>query len=93
MPGVVREGDVCSGHSCYPPRISTSWSPDVFVDGLPVERFGDTLAVHCCGPSCHPGVHIGQRTVYANGLSIQAVGDPIDCGSICAQGSLNVFID
>ncbi len=47
MPGIVRRTDVCSGHGCYPPRPSTSWSPDTWVNGLQVERVTDGLESHC----------------------------------------------
>jgi len=46
MTGVVRRTDNCSGHSCYPPRPATTWSPDVFVNNLNVERRTDTLEPH-----------------------------------------------
>lgn len=89
--GVVRRTDLCSGHGCYPPRPSATWSPNVFVNGLEVERYSDTMEVHCCG-DCHSGVHIGTGTVYANSLVIQAQDDPISCGSICDECSSNVFV-
>lgn len=36
MPGIVRLGDMSTGHGCFPPQASVEASPDVFVDGLPV---------------------------------------------------------
>ena len=47
MPGVCRQGDVCTGHGCYPSRPNASWSPDVFVNGLNVHRQGDAWESHC----------------------------------------------
>jgi uncharacterized Zn-binding protein involved in type VI secretion len=93
MPGVVREGDYCTGHGCWPPRPSSSWSTDVFTNGLGTVRYSDTMQVHCCPsiPECHGGTHIGTRNVYANGLDVQVIGDPIDCGSYCMEGSDDVF--
>ena len=32
MPAVTRKGDICTGHECFPPRSSTSGSPNVFVN-------------------------------------------------------------
>ena len=93
MPGVTRKTDNCTGHGCYPPRPSTSWSPDVFVNNLEVERKDDTMESHCCPPSCHGGVHVGVHSVFVNGKDIQTIGDPIDCGSSVAEGSSNVFVD
>lgn len=93
MPGVVRRGDDCSGHGCFPPRPSSSWSPNVFANGKNVERYGDSMQVHCCPPPCHGGTHIGSHSVYANGQAIQVIGDPINCGSTCVEGSGNVFVE
>ena len=47
MPGVVRKGDKCSGHSCFPSRSAIKWSPDVYVNNKNVERKTDLLEVHC----------------------------------------------
>ena len=52
MPGVSRLGDVCTGHGCFPSRPSTGASPNVFVNGIPVHRQGDSWAPHCC-VTCH----------------------------------------
>lgn len=88
---VVRRTDVCSGHGCYPPRPSATWSPDVFVNNLNIERYSDSMEVHCCLSDCHDGSHKGIHNAYANSLDIQVVGDPIDCGSVCAVGSPDTF--
>lgn len=90
---VTRLGDLCSGHGPWPPRPSTSASPDVFVNGIPVHRQGDSWAVHCDPqPACHAGMLAsGSGTVFVNGKQIGRVGDPVDCGSIVATGSGDVF--
>ena len=49
MPGVHRRTDNCTGHGCYPPRPSATWSPDVICNNLNVERYTDTMQSHCCG--------------------------------------------
>jgi len=92
MPGVHRKTDICTGHGCYPSRPSATWSSNVFVNGLEVERRTDTMQSHCC-KSCHGGVHLGEHTVFANNLDIQVIGDPIDCGSNVAEGSGDVFVE
>ena len=93
MPAVTRLGDLCTGHGGYPPRPSTSASTKVFASGKGVVRVGDSYAVHCSGPSCHPGTaQQGSSKVYASGQQKMRVGDPIDCGSKVAQGSSKVFI-
>lgn len=92
MPGVVRQGDLTSGHGCWPPQVPQTYSPNVFVNNLPVVRNGDIRVVHCCPPPCHSGTYIGSNTVYANGQAIQKQGDPLDCGDSCQMCSPNVFI-
>ena len=60
MPGVVRLGDICTGHGCFPPRSNVSASGNVIVNGLGAHRVGDNWASHCC-VTCHDSIHI----VYA----------------------------
>ena len=93
MPAVTRLGDLCTGHGAFPPRPSTSASPNVFVNGIAVHRKGDSWAAHCDpAPSCHASeLADGSATVFANGLPIGRIGDPVACGSNVAQGSPNVF--
>ena len=92
MPPVVRLGDICTGHGCYPPRPNDQGSPDVFVNGIPVHRTSDHWSVHCCPPPCHDSnLAAGSSTVFANGLGVARIGDPVACGSSCAQGSGNVI--
>lgn len=93
MPAVTRLGDSCTGHGAFPPRPSTSASPNVNVNGIPVHRQGDSWAVHCNPtPSCHgSALAAGSGTVNVNGKGIGRVGDPVACGSSVAAGSGNVF--
>lgn len=92
MPAVVRQGDQCSGHGCFPPRPNDQGSPNVFVNGLPAHRQGDHWASHCCGPVCHDStLSGGSGTVFVNGLPLARVGDAVACGSVAAQGSGTVF--
>ncbi len=93
MPAVSRLDDQCTGHGAFPPRASTSASPDVFVNGIAVHRQGDSWAVHCDpSPSCHgSALAMGSGSVFVNGLPIARVGDPVACGSSIAQGSPDVF--
>ncbi len=93
MPSVVRLGDKCTGHSpCYPPRPNIQASTNHFVNGKGVHRQGDGWAVHCCGPACHAGnLAAGSPTVFTNGKQRARIGDPVNCGSFCAEGSPNVF--
>lgn len=93
MSAAVRLGDSCTGHGCFPPRPSTSASPNVHVNGVPVVRVDDSWAVHCCG-SCHSGVSAtGSPNVHANGKARCRVGDQVSCGSTMAEGSPNVNLN
>jgi len=97
MPGVARLGDKCTGHSCFPPRNSNQGSPNVYVNGRPAHRQGDSWEVHCCThPEVPHGCHssnlaAGSSTVYVNGRQLGRIGDPVSCGSTVATGSGNVF--
>lgn len=92
MPSVVRLGDICSGHGCFPPRNNDQGSPNVFANGIPVHRLGDHWVTHCCGSSCHDSNQAaGSPNVFANGLAVARIGDAEACGSSAASGSPNVF--
>ena len=94
MPGVVRLGDICSGHGCWPPRANDGASGDVFVNGLGAHRESDSWAAHTCPdiPETHASVLAsGSSTVFANGLQLGRIGDPVACGSSVATGSGDVF--
>ena len=87
-----RLGDICTGHSCYPPRPNVQASPNVFVNGKGWHRQGDAWAVHCCGPSCHGSVlAAGSTTVFANKKPVARITDPVACGSVALTGSGDVF--
>ena len=86
MPGVSRLGDVCTGHGCFPSRPSTGASPNVFVNGIPVHRQGDSWAPHCC-VTCHGSVlAAGSPNVFVNGMEIARIGDPRSLRFRCGYG-------
>ena len=91
MPQVTRLGDLCTGHACWPARPSIEGSPNVFTNNKETVRVGDLYIVHCCAGDCHVG-HLlhGSPNVYANNKQVGRITDPIDCGSLVAQGSPNV---
>ena len=93
MPEVARQGDICTGHSCYPPRPNTSWSGNVFVNGRAVHRQNDGWTPHSCGdsPPHSSSLARGSSTVFVNNQGAGRIGDPIKCGSAIATGSPNVF--
>lgn len=93
MPAVTKLGQLCTGHGCYPPRVNSSASGNVFTNGIPTHRQGDSWVPHGCG-DCSPHSSTtasGSSTVYVNGKQIARIGDPVSCGSKIAQGSGNVF--
>ena len=89
---VVRLGDICTGHFCFPPRTSITASTNVFINGKGAVRFGDAWSVHVCDTSFHAGVQIGgSETVNVNNRKLARIADAINCGSFCAMGSTNTF--
>ena len=95
MPGVVRLGDMCSGHGCFPTRTNKSASWDVLIDGLPVVRVGDLWESHGCGVCAdHDGMQAsGSPNVKINGIPVARIGDTISCGSTNLSGSATTIID
>lgn len=92
MPAVVRRGDACTGHGCFPGRPNTNASPNVFVNGIGAHRQGDAWGFHKCGKKGHQGaLASGSSTVFVNGRPLGRIGDPVSCGSAAANGSGNVF--
>jgi uncharacterized Zn-binding protein involved in type VI secretion len=92
MTAITRFGDLCTGHPSYPSRQNIQGSPDVFVEGRAVHRQGDLWAVHCSSSDCHAGnLSAGSSTVFANGLQVGRIGDPVSCGSRVMTGCNTVF--
>lgn len=90
---VATSASISSGH-CFPPRATTDGSNNVFVNGLPAHRVGDTWPVHTCPaiPASHDSVTVtGSSTVFANGRPLARVGDSLDCGETIVTGSNNVY--
>ena len=85
MPGILREGiDAAVG-------IITSGSPDVFINGAPAVRIGDTVASH--GQDAHSDATMaqGSSTVFVNGIPICRAGDAATCGDVGESGSSDTF--
>lgn len=93
MAAAVRLGDLSTGHDCHPPVTANQGSDDVFVNGRPLHRVGDTWNPHACGGPPHVPVSVeGSSSVFINGKPAVRVGDMSDCGQAAAEGSDNVFI-
>ena len=102
MPEIARRGDLTSCHDeCRPVSIVTG-SPNVFVDGLPVARVGDTCAPHACNrwPNPHP-LHTpvivsGDSSVLVNCLPVAVKGSKVSCfgtlSSVIIGGSPDVSV-
>lgn len=92
MPGIVRKGDIGSGHGCFPPRPNIEGSPDVWADNIQVHRQGDVWGPHTCNGSTHTSVLAsGSSNVFANNKPVGRLNDPIACGSTCVVASSDVF--
>lgn len=94
MPSATRVGDNCTGHDDCPGVPLVSGSPNVFVNGKPVGRIGDSYVTHSCPiHSPHtPQIAAGSSTVFVNGIPVSRIGDGVNCGGSVAQGSPNVII-
>ncbi|EGU56861.1 PAAR repeat-containing protein [Vibrio nigripulchritudo ATCC 27043] len=98
MPAAARLGDSCAGHGCFPATPIIAGSGDVFINGKPAARQGDTVLLHACPcPKMPHGIHgrsisAGSSTVSINGKPASRVGDAIGCGGSVAAGSGDVFI-
>lgn len=93
MPAAVRIGDRSAGH-CFFPRPNTSGSANVFINGLAAHTIGGSWPIHNCGKAKHPSVTAqGSPNVFVNGKALARVGDRLNCGDACAQGSPNVNVN
>lgn len=94
MPAVTRVGDNNTGHDACPPTALSSGSPDVFVNGIPAGRVGDSYNPHGCPAHVpHVGnIAAGAPHVFINGKAAGRIGDPVSCGGSVAAGSPNVNI-
>ena len=94
MAAAARLGDLCSGHGCFPPRDGSDAASTVFINGIRAHKYGDPWASHCCPKQgCHPSmIGGGSGTVTIEKAPAARIGDSIECGSVIAQGSSNVFI-
>lgn len=90
--GVSYLGALCTGHGCFPPRPNDEASDDVFVNNFRVHRQSDHWETHSCPPDEHDStLASGSSTVFVNNLECSRIGDPVACGSLIAEGSVNVL--
>lgn len=81
---VSRIGD--STNEGKPVKIGSS---NVFSNGIPVARVGDTVG---CEDSGDRPIISGSPNVFVNGIPVSGVGDSTGCPSTLVEGSSNVFI-
>lgn len=92
MPAAHRQGDLCTGHGCFPPRQNISWSTNVFVNSKGWHRKYDNWGPHHCNKSNHKAHTVdGSSMVFVNSRQAVRIGDPLSCGSAAATGSKNVY--
>ena len=95
MPAAARQGDPGVVH-CTAYTIA-SGSQDVFINGIPAARVGDSSTVHLKpgGKHCVPHtstISSGSATVFINGKPAARQGDPLNECTTIAAGSPTVFI-
>lgn len=94
MSNATRLGDMDTGHDACPPTALITASPNVFINGKPAGRVGDSYAAHgCIIHESHSGtIAGGSSSVFINGKAAGRINDPVSCGGSVAEGSDNVFI-
>ena len=95
MAAVARKGDAGAAH-CTSYTIATG-SDNVFIDGKPVARNGDSSTAHQKpqGSKCVPHVSTiitSNSTVFVNGKPVAVVGDRLSECTQIVEGSTSVFI-
>jgi uncharacterized Zn-binding protein involved in type VI secretion len=96
---VEAKADVHGG-ACCPHQVKgfiTTGSKDVFINGQPAARVGDTgMHTACCGPNIFV-IAKGSETVFINDKKAARARDPtLHCGGSSGeitQGSNDVIID
>lgn len=83
MPGVTRQGSDRAGGT------NIQGSSNVFVNGKPAVRKGDSVAGHGKPPHSGPVMVGHSSTVFVNGIGVCRAGDTASCGHP-ASGSPNV---
>lgn len=101
MPAIALEGQVSTGHGCFPPTscIGPYANSSVRINGKQIQLRGiSRYSPHTCGKTTH-----GDRIVYGDvpstifisGQAVAMIGDQILCngnpGDRVAKGSENTF--
>lgn len=95
MPAVVLNGQLSTGHGCFPPTSVSATSTKTTINGKKVALNGDIYGGHSCGRSTHPphpGTSGASKTTI-DGRKPLRIGDSLSCGDTCGQGSSNTFVE
>lgn len=87
---IVLLGDIGTDHEGFPPTPVIAGSATVLLDGKPIARLGDPLAIHA--KPKHPPhprfVAAGNPTVLIEGRPVALTGDAVTCGgTLIGSGS------
>lgn len=96
MPAAVRLADMSTNDPCNAPARANSQGCTIsFINDKPIHCKTHAWIKHACpGDPPHDAVTAeGSPDTFAENLAVARVGDPISCGSKCATGSPNVFIN
>ncbi|SFL88112.1 MULTISPECIES: type VI secretion system PAAR protein [Marinobacter] len=81
---IVLLGDIGTDHEGFPPTPVIAGSATVLLDGKPIARQGDPLAIH--SKPKHPPhprfVAAGNPTVLIEGKPVALTGDAVTCGGV-----------
>lgn len=87
-----RKPDITTGHGCWAPSKGITASTNVFINGLPAHKVGDTFTPHTCGKDVHSDVaSVGATKVFVNGSPAMRLGDQLSPPALMAQASWSVF--
>lgn len=96
MPAAVRLGDLSTEDPCKAPvRANNKGCVNSNINSLPIHCKTHTWIPHACpGSPPHDATTIvGSPDSFAESLAIARVGDAISCGSVCATGSPDTFVN
>ena len=100
MPAIALEGQLSTGHGCWPPTQCVGpYSSTVRINGKLVQLKGVSMyQAHTCGKVTHPTE--GRKviadpaktdTIFVEGIAAAMIGDLIACGDRVGKGSDDVF--
>jgi hypothetical protein len=96
MPAAVRLGDTSTGDPCgAPARPNNMGCAISIINNKPIHCATHTWVKHACpgDPPHDANTTAGSPDSFAESLPIARIGDPISCGSTCATGSPDTFVN